>query len=34
VDNLIDLSEGKIPQNDQNGELDKFANEISGEEFN
>ena len=34
LDGFIDLSEGKIPQNDQNGELDKFVNEISGGEFN
>ena len=33
LDGFIDLSEGKIPQNDQNGELDKFVNEISGGEF-
>lgn len=34
LDGFIDLSEGKIPQNDQNGKLDKFVNEISGGEFN
>ena len=33
VDGLIDLSEGKIPQNGNSDGLDKFISEISGGEF-
>lgn len=33
MDNLIDLSEGKIPQNGNSLELNKFISEISGGEF-
>ena len=33
VDGLIDLSEGKIPQNGNSLGLDKFISEISGGEF-
>lgn len=33
VDGLIDLSEGKIPQNGESEELDKFIRKISGDEF-
>ena len=33
VDGLIDLSEGKIPQNDKSLGLDKFISEISGGKF-
>ena len=33
VDGLIDLSEGKIPQNGKSLGLDKFISEISGGEF-
>ncbi|WP_223230240.1 hypothetical protein [Campylobacter concisus] len=33
VDGLIDLSEGKIPQNGNSDGLDKFVSEISGGEF-
>ncbi|WP_223154712.1 hypothetical protein [Campylobacter concisus] len=33
MDNLIDLSEGKIPQNGNSLGLDKFISEISSGEF-
>ena len=33
VDGLIDLSEGKIPQNGKSEELDKFIRKISGDKF-
>ena len=33
VDGLVDLSEGKIPQNGSSDGLDKFISEISGGEF-
>ena len=33
MDGLIDLSEGKIPQNGESEELDKFIRKISGDEF-
>ena len=33
VEGLIDLSEGKIPQNGNSDGLDKFISEISGGEF-
>lgn len=33
MDNLIDLSEGKIPQNGKSEGLDKFISEISSGEF-
>ncbi len=34
MDELIDLSEGKIPQNGKSEGLDKFISEISSGEFN
>ena len=33
VDGLIDLSDGKIPQNDKSEGLDKFISETSSSEF-